>query len=212
MCYTHKQGDIVKHLKNQILVFYQLHSLIEEKWLSRLKKENIEKINFNRQKVKDIDIDTIEYIHEYRKFLSITYPYIIKSLNTFGIERARVKEILSISQKIKKYNCGQLHGEVIINKCLNDIFGARVVIEDCPSFEIVKKYILENVKLNIKITNANKVEGYRGLHVYIKSATGHFYWEMQIWNRSDYDKNISLHEQYKRGYVENLGGYVGDFN
>ena len=193
--------DIVKV---QLDEFIGLHSLIEGLWFDKLDRSSKEKFNFNRIKVKDYNLDILEYIFDYRNTLLFNAPYLNKVLTTCGVSRTRIKEMLSMDQKVKNYMSGKLHGEVIFNKCLNDIFGARVIIKNDVDFEKLSQYLRDEFKDKIKITDADKVVGYKARHVYVRTAPGHFQWEMQIWHECDEKRNVELHEQYKRDYITQL--------
>ena len=160
--------------------------------------------NFNRIKVHDIDLDIYNYIFEYRNFLSLRSPYINDVLGKNLVGRTRVKETLSIKQKIKKYKANKLNGSVIVHKCLNDIFGARILVDNDFKFSTISDSLYKHKFEGLRVHDSSNKEGYKGLHVYVGAACGHFRWELQIWHECDYNKNIELHEQYKRGYILDL--------
>lgn len=75
----------------------------------------------------------------YRNFLlfdkdMIRIPF---SLNQFGHINTRIKAPNSIEYKIEKYVLNHEDGNIPINKCLNDLFGLRVILaEDVSHKEI----------------------------------------------------------------------------
>jgi hypothetical protein len=213
MCYTNKKRwlrtmtHLEERLDSQIDIFIQLHHAIEQKWLGMILNEGTPLINFNRKKIKEIesDIDILEYIYRYRNFLSKMAPYMnIVSFEQYSY-RTRVKEILSISDKIDRMRRSENvnHGSVVINKVLNDLYGARVTIDENFDYETLKESIAIKFP-NEKVINSCKSTGYKGVHFYVKEKIGHFRWELQIWRKSDEKRNTELHEIYKRGYIEKL--------
>lgn len=194
----------MENLISKVRAFIDLYNNLEAMWLDRLKKNNVKTMNFNRIKIHDIDLGIYDYIFEYRKFLAYYNPYLNDILGRQSIDRTRVKETLSIKQKIKKYDTNSLNGSVIMHKCLNDLFGARILVQDDFSFNKISETINKmNVK-NLRLHDSSNEQGYKGLHIYVGATSGHFRWELQIWHESDYCKNIELHEQYKRGYITDL--------
>lgn len=191
-------------IRTQVNTFIELHLGIQDFWFNKLEEEAKEKLNFNRIKVKSYDLDIMKYVYDYRNMLSLYAPFLNTKLNSCGVSRTRIKEMLSMDQKVKNYKLGKLQGEVIFNKCLNDIFGARIIIKNDIDFEMLSQYLRDEFKNKIKLTDADKVVGYKARHVYVRSAPGHFQWEMQIWHECDEKRNIELHEQYKRGYITQL--------
>ena len=191
-------------IREQVDIFIGLHSAIQDFWFQKLENNAKERLNFNKLKVKNYILDILEYIYNYRNTLSLYAPFLNEILNNCNISRTRIKEMLSMDQKVKNYMLGELHGEVIFNKCLNDIFGARIIIKDDIDFKILSQYLRDEFKDKIKLTDADKVVGYKARHIYVRSAPGHFQWEMQIWHECDEKRNVELHEQYKRGYITQL--------
>lgn len=197
-------------IKNYQRLFFQiglavgLHQAVEEQWFNYLKDESIEKINLNRKEVRDYDDVLKEYVYRYRNFISIRMPHFNEIFIDKGFQRIRVKDTFSIKDKIEKYNGSNLHGKVILNKCLNDIFGARILVPF--EFDVVQlgEFIEDKCEGRVCYVDARKDVGYKGLHIYLKNALGHFRWEIQIWHTNDYDNNIRLHERYKRGYLKDL--------
>lgn len=195
--------DSLIRLINNIL---ELHGGIERKWLDYLRKEKIQLVNFNATNVCEItENDKLKkYVYEYINFMNKISILMTACLDYTIIDRTRVKERLSVDQKIYSYCNRAERGRVIVHKCLNDLYGIRVVMEgsvDCNGLMLeLKKKFPEKVR----ITNATKKEGYKGVHVYTPAAKGHFKWELQIWDRESYDNNILLHENHKRHYIANL--------
>lgn len=192
-------------LFDQIDVFSETHDAICGKWNEIVQKENFAKINFNKKQVRDIDLDVLQYIYKYQNMLAKMAPLINVIFSDKDVNRTRVKEILSITQKVDRYRNSSLQGKVIINKCLNDLFGARVVVNKPFDFDQMTMHIQQHYpKQKIKVINSCNALGYKAVHVYKKAPAGHFYWELQVWHYADYENNIRLHESYKREYISGL--------
>lgn len=208
---TDEKNTLLERQQSDLeILFYKiglvvgLHESVEEQWLLYLEKNNIKKINLNSKEVRDYDDDIDEYVRTYRNFISLRMPYFNKTFIDKGFQRIRVKEVFSIKDKIQRYNESALHGKVILNKCLNDILGARILVPF--DFDIIKFGEIIDVMSQGRtyFVDARKEVGYKGLHIYIKNKLGHFRWEIQVWYNKDHDNNIKLHERYKRGYLKDL--------
>ena len=118
--------------------------------------------------------------------------------NIFDIY-SRVKAEASIEDKIQRYKNKELErGKIPINKCLNDIYGIRIVMKN----QITKEQI-EKIVVNLKLIDASKDE-YKALHIYFKDGNFNFPWELQLWNKEDERSNQKSHEKYKQDYLKEL--------
>lgn len=130
------------------------------------------------------------------------------SLNQFGHINTRIKGQNSIEYKIENYVLNHENGNVPINKCLNDLFGIRVIIAEDISHKDIQNYITDRYPA-LKCIDSSKGD-YIATHVYFKDDNFSFPWELQIWKSSDKDKNLSSHKQYKQEYTkwerESAGG------
>lgn len=112
----------------------------------------------------------------------------------------RVKTSESILDKIERFK--QRSEGYPVNSIMNDIFGARIIVETKDIMQIMEclddwkeKYGLKNWYLRDK-------EEYIGIHIYFKNACNFYYpWELQVWDRKDAEKNIQSHIKYKRNFV-----------
>ena len=100
----------------------------------------------------------------------------------------RIKQLNSIEYKIFRYNTGSLKGKVPINKCLNDLFGVRIIIDDSFTHDELMEHIEEKY-LGMKLIDASK-NGYVASHLYIMTANQLFPWELQIWKKEDERNNL----------------------
>lgn len=123
---------------------------------------------------------------------------------------SRVKAQNSIEYKIYNYMTEKHeYGKVSLNKCFNDLYGIRIIFKDDVEYKDIKRFINEEYKGKLKCYNASKGE-YVATHIYFKKDNYSFQWELQIWNKSNYETNIISHEHYKQSYTkwekENKGG------
>lgn len=187
----------------------QIYKKISQKW-SRDKAYN--KINLKKNCIVKIQTDKLlrNLIRDYRDFLMrdediICFPL---ALNQFGHISTRIKLQNSIEYKIENYVLNHECGNVPINKCLNDLFGIRVIISEEISHDDIQIYIA-NKHSTLKCIDSSNGD-YIATHVYFKDDNFSFPWELQIWKNSDKDRNLSSHKQYKQEYTkwerESAGG------
>ena len=114
---------------------------------------------------------------------------------------ARVKAPNSVEYKIQSYKT-ERHGsgKVPINKCINDLFGARIFLEVPLSFEDVYGFVEENYSSKYRCIDSSK-QDYKAVHIYFKENNQSFPWELQIWNLCDAETNFASHKNYKQGYT-----------
>lgn len=168
-------------------------------------------INLKSKTVKNINEDSkiVEYIYNYLNFIlnvSINMDFDCLDFEKSTI-RSRVKTQNSIATKIKIYS-GEEHfyGEIPIKKCLNDLLGFRIIIDDAFDFSNIEKYINNNYKF-LKCIDSSK-NGYSATHIYFSKRGCNYYfpWELQIWRSEDEKSNLDSHKKYKQSYTkwENL--------
>ena len=145
----------------------------------------------------------IEKLNELYMFLELEYLY--KDLDL----SMRVKERGSITDKLNHY-CyrKEQQGKIPLNKCLNDLFGVRVILNgfdhSCEYFLRLCAEFSNQDEYKIKVTNASK-NGYVATHIYFQGVRGDnfsFPWELQIWSKSDEKKNLDSHYKHKQSYKE----------
>lgn len=173
----------------------------------------INKINLRTKEVRDVINNNVieDSIFEYRSYMNdkiIEISYHIDNLEIESKLECRVKNKHSIYDKLAKYMQMKEEGKIPINKCLNDILGIRIVLNNNIEFNILKDFITKKFS-NIKCIDSTKNE-YKALHAYIKRDNYSFPWEVQIWNFSDEKSNKGSHFKYKQEYTnwedKNKGG------
>ena len=191
----------MKDLENLIKKIITLHDYITDKWPL---DDNYQKLNMVKTRVHDVydNQDIFFRILKYREFLiKNNVEADFKGLNDENIE-ARIKNKNSIQFKIENYTIKKEHefGHIPLKKCLNDIFGIRIIIDKFTQ-EDIWLWLKENYSF-LKVTNSNK-DNYRAIHVYFGNGNNNIYqWELQIWLKEDKENNYISHAKYKQDYIK----------
>lgn len=154
----------------------------------------------------------LETIFNYREFINENNIQLLMDFKQFNSEISKVnirtKTKNSIEFKIKNYNDNHENGKIPIEKCLNDLFGIRIICSQKLNYDEIVNFIKEKHK-KLKCIDSSKKD-YKATHIYFKQDNFNFQWELQIWNKEDETNNINSHEKYKQDYVkwekENKGG------
>ena len=89
-----------------------------------------------------------------------------------------------------------------VNSILNDIFGARVILQSEELAQVIEKLDAWKEGFCLKNWYLRDKDGYLGVYVYFKNESNFYYpWELQIWDAKDVDGNIQSHRLYKRNFV-----------
>ncbi len=213
---------ICKRVNELLEAIIECHNSFSEQYLNHLNSKNIIKLNLKKVLVKDIaEFDDIvfcflpkyyDYIQGYMYLLNDLTATIDFEYDYFDFDcRTRVKQNESMVNKIIYYCVGKNEeGKVSLNKCLNDLFGLRIMIGNYDLEKIYEKmcyYIDElkkNYKYKLKISDASK-KCYSAIHIYIygrENDNCSFPWELQIWNLKDKTANEECHKKYKQQYTE----------
>ena len=200
-------GFIVDFI-NKVFAFYNTvnNSLVINGKTINLRNEEIKKAS--------LDYDVSYYfsffnaISEYRESLkqNIATSEINSLLQSSGrgftIE-SRIKNINSIFSKIYQYiNLKKEKGSVAINKCLNDLFGLRIILTFYNLDVLFERlqFLAHQNNWKFKIINASKSE-YKAIHLYISKDNYSLPWEIQFWLAKDDVPNRSSHAKYKQSYT-----------
>ncbi len=111
----------------------------------------------------------------------------------------RVKALNSIEFKIENYYENHESGKIPLKKCLNDLFGIRIVIDDSFTHSDVKKYMAREYP-SYKCIDSTK-DGYIATHIYFEKGNYYFPWELQVWKKMDEKNNYESHRVYKQDYT-----------
>jgi hypothetical protein len=156
----------------------------------------IEKINTS----KTIAHVPAPHIYKYRLTLHESINDYLMTANIDIKYFYRVKTRESIDDKIARY--ANREDQYPANNWLNDIFGARIVL-NAAEIQAVMDFLDDwQTELNLKNWYLRDKEGYRGLHVYFKNKNNFYFpWELQIWDEKDLQSNIQNHEKFKRNFM-----------
>lgn len=180
-------------------------------------KNNRQYVSINQKKklVKDINNDEsiLNTILDYRIFLNANNLNLKMGFNQLNLNsevNTRVKSQNSIEYKINNYmTVKHEYGEIPINKCLNDLYGVRIIFSQSVRFEDIKEFLENKYSNKFKCYDASKGD-YRATHIYFTRNNYSFQWELQVWNRENEKSNLISHQQYKQDYTrweqENKGG------
>ena len=209
---TKRKELIKKEISNCINNLFSLYLNLDNSLVV-----NGKKVNLKQEKVKRISLDNDETgfyfdffnaLAEYRERLKQAIANNnIGFLN--GIE-SRVKNINSISSKIYQYiNLKKEKGDVSINKCINDLFGIRIIVP-FKQIRSLEKMVIELAKdnhWNCRINNASKKE-YKAVHLYLLKDNYSLRWEVQFWLEIHDAKNRESHAKYKQSYTSWESSYT----
>jgi len=171
-----------------------------------LKNNNYYPLNMKKYKVDDVykNKDLLSHVLNYRNFVNEYAFYLttsIQSLKINTIVNSRVKALNSIQFKIDNYEKNHENGKIPIKKCLNDIFGIRMIFID----ELDYNKIINFVKCNypkLRCINSDKGE-YKAIHIYFGNDNNkNFRWELQLWDKKHEKSNLLSHSKYKQEYTK----------
>jgi len=180
-----------------------MHNKINDMWK---KSNDYYPLNMKTCRVHDIynDEKLLFYVFNYRNFINKHTINIIEDIQTLKLNNSvdtRVKALNSIQDKISKYENKKEKGKIPIKKCLNDIYGLRIILNDDITYENIKEYV-ENKYDKLKCILAYR-EKYKAVHVYFGTSDNkNFQWELQIWNKKDKKNNLISHFKYKQAYTK----------
>lgn len=202
---------MLDELENLISFIQNEYIQFNEKWQSSdyyfkfdLKNNLIVDLSENEQ--------MLNTIFNYREFINENNIQLLLDFKRFNTKNAKVnirtKAKNSIEYKIKNYIENHENGKIPINKCLNDLFGIRIICAEKMGYAQITELIKYKFK-NLKCIDSSK-QDYKATHIYFRQGNFNFQWELQVWNREDEMNNINSHEKYKQDYIkwekENKGG------
>ena len=187
-------------LKKVIDTILEEHKLINSNFSN--------KINLKKKSVKKLYEEGIleSFIQSYLGFLNrnvIIFTVKFSQIKTNFILSAtsRVKQNNSAYYKIDRYiKQKSENGGTPVNKCFNDLFGCRIVVNNDYELSDILLHINEMYP-NLKCIDASK-NGYKAIHIYFHNGNFVMPWELQIWLQRDEKNNIKSHESYKQDYVK----------
>ena len=193
--------DMFDDLKALIDYIQSVYSSTTAQWM------NCASTKVNLKKLTISNIDTNENIYksimEYTQFLNERSADILMRLSSICACKvtARVKAPNSIEYKIHNYkNNKQEKGKVPICKCLNDLFGFRIILDFPLTYCQIHTFVEDIYHGKYRCINSSKGD-YKAVHLYFKENNEVFQWELQIWNDCDTEGNFASHKKYKQEYT-----------
>lgn len=188
-------GELIKLLEKE-------YHLINAKWKNDSKYKAI---NLKKKQVCQIyQNGIVELVFDYKAFLTNNLLYFNLHLKNWNKNSSRVntriKNQNSIEYKIDNYLKKDEKGTTRVNKCLNDIFGVRIILNQEYSYNEIEQYVHKEFP-HLKCLNASKLE-YIAIHVYFSEDSYSFPWELQIWLSKDEKNNLISHAKYKEAYAQ----------
>lgn len=193
----------MEELKKLIMLIEEQYKIINQKWMN---DENYFFINMKRLKVEDVykNEELLMDIFNYRKFINDNISEMVNSIqkqNFSNIVNTRVKALNSIQYKIHNYTIYHENGKIPLKKCLNDIFGIRMIFNEDINFENIKKFVDDNFS-NLKCIKSIKGD-YFAIHIYFGNDDNmKFQWELQLWDSNHFKTNLASHAKYKQDYTK----------
>lgn len=194
--------DILKNLDRLIEQILQQHKIVSSKW-QEIESHNL--VNLKKSCIANIKNDDalLDLVWRYRDFITLSEEilrFIFSLTRLSQIVNTRIKTKNSIEYKIEHYFLYHENGHIPINKCLNDLFGIRVILSsDSVSHSDILKHITERYP-ELRCIDSSKAD-YIATHVYFKCNNFSFPWELQIWKAEDRDSNLDSHKKYKQEYT-----------
>ena len=200
-----RKDEALKRLNNLTNMIIRVHDRVSDEWVQFSEKNRI--VLFNQKSTKVVDIDEknlMPIIKQYTSFLNnrIEVTQFDSTDKEFTINN-RIKIANSIEEKYDDYLKREEKGKVSINKCFNDLFGIRVII-DCD--ELTHDDICSEMKkMGLKCEKKDEVHKdynhrYRATHIYFKRDNRTFEWELQIWRSADEKENQISHKHHRYEY------------
>lgn len=163
-------------------------------------------LNMKTKRVEDIyqDETLLNHVFSYRNFINDNIADVVEIIQTKqfkNIVNTRVKALNSIQYKIQNYELNHENGKIPLKKCLNDIFGIRMIFNENINSEEIKLFIKENYP-KLKCIESSR-GNYYAIHIYFGNDDNFkFQWELQLWNKEHEKINLESHAMYKQDYTK----------
>ena len=190
-------------LKILISIILQQYVSVNESWS---KSEDYFPMNMKKNRVDDVykDDALLSHIFKYRIFINDNIADMIELIQNqkfSNVVSSRVKAVNSIQFKIENYEFNHEEGKIPLKKCLNDIFGIRMIFNDDINYD----ELLETLKTlypSLKCIKSIRGE-YIPIHIYFgNDCNFNFQWELQIWDKKHEHSNFESHNKYKQSYTK----------
>ena len=159
----------------------------------RLQKSFPSRINYSKKQVNHLMDSTelkgifLDYIENYYQELKI---FIQSELYNLDLNLDfRIKERESLDDKLYRYYMGKEKGQIPLQKCVNDIFGMRIItpVNLIESKEFTKKCEELKDRKIIYFYYTRHDNKYNGIHLYFKGKSNNYLpWELQSEHKQGY--------------------------
>lgn len=201
------------HLINEI---GKLHQQFSKDFFARHEAYNLKKTRVDNVVFRDTyDEKFISLVEEYIENLSEWIFYLdFESVNPIIDTRFRGKNRASSLNKLTYYRHGKTDPSISLQKCMNDLLGFRIIIDENFDYSDLLTQIKEFNKLETSLFRpyVRTDEVYQGIHIYFKNDNNKYFpWELQIWKKSDAEVNEESHRAHKekRKYMSWAEMYEG---
>lgn len=167
-------------------------------------------INLKKKTVRDADDTLYKICFSYISYINRVQDKIESAFRLrykYVLIESRTKSFNSVIDKIERYKNSERHknGKTPLNKCLNDLFGIRMILDMPISFSVLNEFLTGSIcdinGIKFYVRDASNSLGYKATHIIFKYNNFCFPWELQIWNPENVNKNRKLHKKYKQGYT-----------
>jgi hypothetical protein len=192
------------HELNKLIELIQ--SMYDENDKNWRNSKEYQPLNMKKKRVEDVykDESLLLYVLNYRKFINDNISDVVDSileLNLKSVVNTRVKSYNSIQYKIQNYENNHENGKIPLKKCLNDIFGLRIILDIPVNFNEIKEDVDRNFP-NLKCIESLRGE-YYAIHIYFGNDDNYkFQWELQVWDKGHEKTNLESHAKYKQDYTK----------
>lgn len=173
------QSDFLKDYRLKNLKKWDVQQAIKDQFfMQKLIPKYREDIQFK------ISADLLKFMLDYNNF-NIRY-------------RTKLKDTIIMKLLHYAYKEKNTHG-LYVSKCLNDIFGVRIVLDGVTSNYDKINVLLENLREQKIISRYyyRSDKGYKAFHCYFQMNNKVLPWELQIWDTQDRESNIISHKQHE---------------
>ena len=190
-------------LNKLIFLIQKEYEEINNKWI--LSNDYVE-LNMKKIQVDDVykDETLLLHIFNYRIFINDNISEMMENIQKkffLNTVNTRVKSTNSIQFKIQNYVRNHENGKVPLKKCLNDIFGIRMIFNDDINYKEIKEFINNNYP-SLKCIKSVK-QKYNAVHIYFGNDNNkNFQWELQLWDKKHEKSNLESHAMYKQDYTK----------
>ena len=190
-------------LKKLISIIQQQYTVVNNNWSQ---SDDYFPMNMKKNRVDDIYKDDALLLHifKYRMFINDNIADMIELIQTQNFSNtvsSRVKALNSIQYKIENYEFKHEAGKIPLKKCLNDIFGIRMIFNEEINYDEMLE-ILKNSYPSLKCIKSQRGE-YIAIHIYFGNDSNlNFQWELQLWDKKHEASNFESHNKYKQGYTK----------